>query len=158
MLIQSLLRAYKLLEILKKYPGGISLHELSQLEGLAKPTLHHHISTLVYLGLARQNKISKDYFLGFKLVELGQTVLEQLDVRKEGEDLFQELAENTGETVHVGILEEGEILYIEKKVPQKKLTENLARSETVHGSSYDMHITSCQQNEVFLYHCTISSA
>jgi len=48
------------------------------------------------------------------LVELGQLLLDQLDLRREAEPFLRELAEKTGETVHMVFLDRNEIVYIDK--------------------------------------------
>jgi len=57
---------------------------------------------------------TKNYFLGFKLVDLGNLLLNQLDLRREAEPFLRELAEKTKETVHLVILDQNEIVYIDK--------------------------------------------
>ncbi len=52
--------------------------------------------------------------MGLKFVELGQTLLSQLDLRKEAEPFLRDLAERTKETIHLVILDRNEIVYIDK--------------------------------------------
>jgi DNA-binding IclR family transcriptional regulator len=52
--------------------------------------------------------------LGLKLVELGQLLLSQLDLRKEAEPFLRDLAERIRETVHLVFLDRDEIVYIDK--------------------------------------------
>jgi DNA-binding IclR family transcriptional regulator len=52
--------------------------------------------------------------LGLKFVEMGQTLLSQLDLRKVAEPILRDLAERTKETIHLVILDRNEIVYIDK--------------------------------------------
>lgn len=52
--------------------------------------------------------------LGFKLVEFGQTVSDNIDIRHIASSYLRQLAENTGETAHLVIKEQAEIVYIDK--------------------------------------------
>lgn len=61
-----------------------------------------------------QDPGSKDYFLGFRLVELGQAVLNRIDFRKEAEPFLNNLADNVQETVHLAQLDDGKIVYLDK--------------------------------------------
>ncbi|MCX8116656.1 MAG: IclR family transcriptional regulator [Desulfobacterota bacterium] len=113
-LVQSIERMSLILDILGQNPQGISLGELSSKVNLPKGTTHRLLSSLAYLGYVRQDEKTRYYLLGFKLVELGNILLNQLDLRKEAEPFLKELAEKTKETIHMVILDHNEVVYIEK--------------------------------------------
>lgn len=113
-LVQTIERASSILDILGQSPQGISIRELSTKIKLPKGTTHRLLSSLSYLGYARQDTKARNYFLGFKLVELGNLLLSQLDLRKEAEPFLRDLAERTRETVHLVFLDRNEIVYIDK--------------------------------------------
>jgi DNA-binding IclR family transcriptional regulator len=113
-LVQTLERASFILDILGQSPQGISIKDLSDRMHLPKGTTHRLVSSLSYFGYVRQDQNTKNYFLGFKLVELGNMLLGQLDLRKEAEPFLRDLAERTKETVHLVILDGNEIVYLDK--------------------------------------------
>ena len=113
-LVQTLERASFILDILGQSPQGISIKDLSDRMHLPKGTTHRLLSSLSYFGYVRQDQNTKNYFLGFKLVELGNLLLGQLDLRKEAEPFLRDLAERTRETVHLVILDGSEIVYLDK--------------------------------------------
>lgn len=113
-LVQTLERASFILDILGQSPQGISIKDLSDRVHLPKGTTHRLLSSLSYFGYVRQDQNTKNYFLGFKLVELGNLLLGQLDLRKEAEPFLRDLAERTKETVHLVILDGSEIVYLDK--------------------------------------------
>jgi DNA-binding IclR family transcriptional regulator len=113
-LVQALERAFSILDILGQSPQGISIRDLSSKISLPKGTTHRLLSSLSYFGYVRQDSKTRNYFLGFKLVELGNLLLSQLDLRKEAEPFLTDLAERTKETVHMVFLDRGEIVYIDK--------------------------------------------
>src|SRR5512136_2421623 len=113
-LVQTIQRASLILEALGQNAHGISIQNLSAKSKLPKVTTHRLLSSLSYFGYVRQDPKTRDYFLGFKLVELGNLLLSQLDLRKEAEPYLRDLAERTKETVHLVILDRGEIVYIDK--------------------------------------------
>ncbi len=112
--VQVIERASFILDILGQRPQGISVGDLSSKIKLPKGTTHRLLSSLSYLGYVRQDSKTRNYFLGFKLVELGNLLLGQIDLRREAEPFLRELAERTKETVHMVILDRNEIVYIEK--------------------------------------------
>ncbi|HYQ61187.1 MAG TPA: IclR family transcriptional regulator [Desulfatiglandales bacterium] len=113
-LVQTLERASLILDILGQSPQGISIKDLSDRMDLPKGTTHRFVSSLSYFGYVRQDQNTKNYFLGFKLVELGNMLLGQLDLRKEAELFLRNLAQRTKETVHLVILDGNEIVYLDK--------------------------------------------
>lgn len=113
-LVQSIERVSVILDVLGEFPQGISFGDLSAKVDLSKGTTHRLLSTLAFLGYVRQDAETKKYNLGFKLVELGNRLLSQIDFRTEARFFLVDLAESTKETVHLVILDQNEVLYIDK--------------------------------------------
>jgi len=113
-LVQAIERASSILDVLGKNPHGISVRELSAQVGLPKGTTHRLLSSLTYFGYAQQDAKTRHYSLGFKLVELGNRLLNQLDLRTEAKPFLTDLSKRTQETVHLVILDKNEVLYIDK--------------------------------------------
>lgn len=113
-LVQTIERVSLILDILGQNPQGISVRDLSFKVSLPKGTTHRLLSSLSYLGYVRQDSKTKNYLLGFKLVELGNLLLGQLDLRNEAAPFLKDLAERTNETVHMVILDRDEVVYIDK--------------------------------------------
>jgi DNA-binding IclR family transcriptional regulator len=113
-LVQTIERASLILDALGQNPKGISVRDLSQKIKLPKGTTHRLLSSLSYFGYVQQDSKTRNYLLGFKLVELGNLLLSQLDLRKEAEQFLKDLTEKTKETVHMVILDRDEVVYIEK--------------------------------------------
>ncbi len=95
-LVQSIERSSLILDTLGLSPQGISIRELSAKIKLPKGTTHRLLSSLSYFGYVRQDSRTRNYFLGFRLMELGNLFLSQLDLRKEAEPFLRDLAERTG--------------------------------------------------------------
>jgi IclR family KDG regulon transcriptional repressor len=113
-LVQSIERASILLDALSRYPQGLSLGDLASEVDLNKGTVHRILTSLVYLGYARHDPATRNYSLGFKLAELGNLLLSQLDLRNVARSHLIELAERVQETVHLVIRDYDEALYIDK--------------------------------------------
>jgi IclR family KDG regulon transcriptional repressor len=147
-LVQTLERASFILDILGQSPQGISIKDLSDRMHLPKGTTHRLVSSLSYFGYVRQDQNTKNYFLGFKLVELGNLLLGQLDLRKEAELFLRDLAERTKETVHLVILDGNEIVYLDK-LETEPHTGGLRMASRV-GSRNPAH--SCAVGKVLMAH------
>jgi len=112
--VQAIERGCRILDLLGKGKQSYSIHDLFYELKLPKPTIHRILSTLNHFGYVVKEEASKEYRLGFRLVELGQAVLDQIDLRKEAEPFLSVLAGLVQETVHLVILDQGEIVYLDK--------------------------------------------
>lgn len=99
---------------------GISLQELSRNLEFNKSTTHRILDTLKDHGFARQDLESKKYKPGLKIVDLGEQVLEGIDIRKEAHDKLRKLADQINEVVHLGIIEAGKVVYLDKFDPPER--------------------------------------
>jgi len=139
-LVQTIERVALILDILGQTPQGISVGELSKKVGFPKGTTHRLLSSLAYFNFVRQDSGTKNYHLGFKLVELGNRLLNQIDFRTEARPFLVELADKTRETVHMVILDQQEVLYIDK-VESTHLPTGL-RMVSMLGSRVPAHCSS----------------
>jgi DNA-binding IclR family transcriptional regulator len=107
-------KAIGILDILaSKADVGISLAELSSLIDMPKSSTHRYLATLQELRLAE--RIDGDRFcLGTKLIELAGSFLVHSDLRNESQAILNELAEKTGETIHLAVPSGTEVVYIAK--------------------------------------------
>jgi IclR family KDG regulon transcriptional repressor len=113
-LVQAIARASVILDALGRHPRGISVRDLSATVHLPKGTTHRLLASLAHDGFVRQDAVTRDYFLGFKLVELGNLLIDQLDFRSVARPFLLDLADTTGETVHMVVLDQNEVVYIDK--------------------------------------------
>src|SRR6478735_596687 len=70
--VQSIERAFTILETLATGGGVMGLSALAAESGLPLPTIHRLVRTLVDLGYVRQEP-SRQYALGPRLIRLGET-------------------------------------------------------------------------------------
>ena len=103
-----------LLEIGAAPESGLTLAACAGILGYSKPTTHRILRTLASRGFLRLDEERGIYTLGLTLLRLGMDFLENLDLRRESLPLLQALADSTGETVHLGVLNGSEVVYIEK--------------------------------------------
>ncbi|MFD1206221.1 MULTISPECIES: IclR family transcriptional regulator [Sporosarcina] len=112
--VQSVDRALIILEILQGEPDGLGVTELSTELKVSKSTAHRLLMSLLKKGFVQQDPENQKYRLGLKLIEFGQTVSNNIDIRKVASSHLRRLAEKTGETAHLVIQERSEIVYIDK--------------------------------------------
>jgi IclR family KDG regulon transcriptional repressor len=119
-LVQTIERVANIFEVMAQNTQGISLKELSARVSLPKGTIHRLLSSLAYFGYVRQASESKNYQLGFKLVELGNSLLNQLDVRVQARPFLVGLSKGIKETIHLVVFDQNEALYVDKVESNEK--------------------------------------
>jgi DNA-binding IclR family transcriptional regulator len=112
--VQAVSRALALLEFVCRAGRPLTLGEAAEQAGLVRPTAHRLLRTLIDYGLVSQDAETKTYRPGLKLFELSNDVVRGLDLRSEALPEIRQLSLETNETVHLGILDEGDVVYIDK--------------------------------------------
>ncbi|RZU75536.1 IclR family transcriptional regulator [Micromonospora kangleipakensis] len=107
--VQSLERAFELLEIMADAGGVIGLSRLAQESGLALPTIHRLIRTLVDLGYVRQEP-SRQYSLGPRLIRLGDSASHLLGTWSR--PYLSRLVDALGESANLAMLDGDRVVYV----------------------------------------------
>ena len=103
------------MELLASEKRELGFNEILRKIDIPKPSLSRILTTLVTKGYLRQNPLNRKYWLGSKLLVIGSVILDRLDLREIARPYLQRLVEETGETAELGILDEGHLLYIDKR-------------------------------------------
>src|SRR6476661_7711111 len=107
--VQSLERAFAILETMADAGGVISLSQLANDAQLPLPTIHRLVRTLVDLGYVRQ-EASRQYSLGPRLIRLGDTTSRM--VGRWARPHMERLAHQLGESVNLAMLDGDQIVYV----------------------------------------------
>jgi DNA-binding IclR family transcriptional regulator len=105
-------KAVLVLDAFRPAGGAYRLTELAARTGLTKTTVFRLAGDLVRLGLLERT--GEVYRLGGKLFELGSLVPRRQDLREAALPFLQDLFETTRETVHLGIREGSDVVYVER--------------------------------------------
>ena len=107
-------RLFLAMETLSKI-GPVSLADLSRELNLNKSTTHRLLSSLIYMGYAKQDSETQKYDLSLKVLALSNCLLERLDILEVVRPYLKSLSQETGETVHFVQLDGSEAVYIYKE-------------------------------------------
>lgn len=110
----SVSRALEILDLMGRHGGELGVSAIAQDLNLCKSTAHRLLSTLEQRGYVEKNPRTRRYRLGLRLFELGHVVMQQMELRAEARPYLEELTQISGEVVHLGILDQGEVVYIDK--------------------------------------------
>jgi len=99
--IQSIDRAAAILRLLASGPRRLGVSELADRLGLARPTVHGLLQTLLANGFVEQDRHSDKYQLGAGLLQLGYSYLDLNELRSRSIGHADQLANRTGAAVRV---------------------------------------------------------
>lgn len=115
--VQSINRAFEILEALVEARQGMTIAELVEQLGLNKSTVHRILQTLVAWGYVTKDERLKCYRSGIKVMALASHYLNGLELKTEALPFLEKLQQQTGVFVHLGTLDQEEIIYLEKLGP-----------------------------------------
>lgn len=101
--VQSLARAFGIMEEVARSRDGISLAELSKRVGLHNSTTFHLVRTMVSLGYIRQLKDDKRYRIGRPLFALAASALDEIEMVSLATPVLEDLSRETGESGHFAV-------------------------------------------------------
>jgi DNA-binding IclR family transcriptional regulator len=130
-------RALSIMEALAQRKQGLTNSEISRRLGIPKSSACYILSTLERRGYLSRDQASGKYRLGLKVLSLSGGVQVGTDLREAARPALGKLVERTGLTVHLAILDRGEIVYIDKL----ESPAGLIRINTWVGRRMDIHST-----------------
>jgi DNA-binding IclR family transcriptional regulator len=101
--VQSLGRAFAILETVARHRDGIGLADLTKIVGLHNSTTFHLAKTMVALGYLRQEKETKRYRVGRPLFALAASALDEIEMVNLATPVLEELSRETGESSHFAV-------------------------------------------------------
>ena len=101
--VQSLARAFAIMEEIARNRDGIGLADLSKRVGLHNSTTFHLVKTLASLGYVRQMPDSKRYRIGRPLFALAASALDEVEMVSLATPILEDLSRETGESAHFSV-------------------------------------------------------
>ncbi|QPV61621.1 IclR family transcriptional regulator [Halosimplex litoreum] len=119
--VQSTKKLFTIVDTLREAESaGVS--ELAERLGMAKSTVHVHLKTLEEEGYLVND--GGEYRLGLKFLEVGGEIQQRLNVFRAARPELDALAEEIGETTHLGIEETGERVLVYSSQPSDGVFDN----------------------------------
>ncbi len=119
--IQLLDRVMAILDCFQGGQGQFGVTEISKQVGLHKSTVHRVLEALKSYRFVIQDPANEKYSLGPKFLELSRHAGPSFEVRERSKAILEQLVAETGETAHLCVLDQGEVLYVEKCESAKTL-------------------------------------
>ncbi|HEX9023573.1 MAG TPA: IclR family transcriptional regulator [Geobacteraceae bacterium] len=111
--IQSVCHALDLLEQFRGDVDELGVTELSNRLKLHKNNVFRLLATLESRNYIEQNKVTENYRLGLKTLELGQTFIKQMGLLRQSRPILERLVKECNETTYVAILKDFQIVYLD---------------------------------------------
>lgn len=110
--IESVDNALRLL-LMFRHTAELRLSDARDALGVGQSTAHRLMAMLVYRGFVTQNPVTRVYQVGSALVEIGLAAVSKMDLRGVARPVLEALAADVGETVHLGVLEDGDVRFLD---------------------------------------------
>jgi IclR family transcriptional regulator, KDG regulon repressor len=112
--IQSLERAFRILEEVARHDDGLGLVEISRTLEIHTSTVHHLCRTLTALGYLRQAESGKRYRIGRGIFALAAACADERELSDAARPYLVELSKHTGESAHFAVWAGEQVLILER--------------------------------------------
>jgi IclR family acetate operon transcriptional repressor len=146
---QSLTRALTLLDRLSEASAGMNLTDLSEQLGMPPATVHRLLSTFEELNYVEQDPDLGLWFIGLKAFTVGKAFLNRRDFVASARPFMQILVEKSGETVNLGVIDDGEVVFI-SQVESREMMRMIARlgsRSPIHASGVGKAMLAAMQEQ-----------
>lgn len=135
--MQALTRGLAVIDLVANAPTPPRFTTLLERSRLPKGTLHRVLQTLIEERYLQLDARDQGYRLGAKPFELAHRVWDQFDLRGAAEPELIRLRDLTGEAVRLGILDGGEVLYIDQRDVARalRLANGVGSRASIHSSA-----------------------
>ncbi len=137
-LLNSVLKALKILDLFNLTDHALTLTDIAQSLGYSKSTCLNMIKTLESAGYLKKIHNTQTYRLGFKVLELGYRFRSTMPVIQYSLPALEELQSLTEEIVYLTTHVGGRVLYLDGVYPGKRMM-----AYSVAGKTLPMHCTGC---------------
>jgi IclR family transcriptional regulator, pca regulon regulatory protein len=111
---QSLERGLAILSAFREGRPLLGISELGRDVGLSRSTTHRYVATLASLGYLQQDGSTKKYRLGPRVLDLGFSAINSMELREVAAPHLRELSDASGYTANMAILDDLDIVYVER--------------------------------------------
>lgn len=110
--VQSLVRAFGLLDALAKHDDGLTLTELAKMERLPRSTAHRLLSTMDALRYVEFDPISHRWMIGVQGFALGAAFVQTRDIGRLGRPIMRSLMIDANEVVNIAVSASEGVRYV----------------------------------------------
>lgn len=135
-MVNSVKKSIDILSLLSE-TEGLGITEIARRLEIPKSSVHSILATLEAERLVERSGDSRKFHLGVRLIEFGNSAQAELDIVKVASAPLKRLNEESDETVHLTLLDNDEVLYVDCIESKKRL-----RTYSVIGVRAPLYCTS----------------
>lgn len=120
--VKSLFKALRIMDCFTVDSPELGITEISEQLGLYKSNVHNIVDTFVKAGYLEQNPENEKYRLGFKLLELGNVISSNMNIRRLTLPYMQEMSDYANETVYLGMPSDTDVIYLDSASPKNQIS------------------------------------
>lgn len=134
--VPALQKGLRVLELLAE-KGGLTSPEIERRTGLNKAMVFRILRALRLHGYVELDAATRTHSLGIKLMELGTAAASRLNVVGVSRPIIDRLRDEVQETVNLGILRDGQVIYAAMAESQRSLRmiSSVGRRDCLHSTS-----------------------
>lgn len=112
--VLTLEKGLRILSAVAEHRAGVTLTELAKALDVNKSTAHRFLTTFVELGYLERADGEERYRIGVKVLKLAGALLDGQGIREVASPYLHDLMRGTGETSHLCVVDDNEVVYIDK--------------------------------------------
>ena len=147
---QSIYRAARLMKAIARYGmEGARLNDLSKNAQLSRPTAHRILKALAAEGIVMQDGLSRRYYLGHVVHELGLVAFKPADVAARLRPLLSDLAQETHDTVYLMTVSGYDIVCLDRidgDFPVRAYTFEVGRRSPLGAGAASLMFLACRND------------
>jgi DNA-binding IclR family transcriptional regulator len=105
-------RVVLILGVFERSGGRLTLGQISSRSGLPRTSVHRILGQLVCARWLQRS--DNEYTLGLRMFEIGSMVVRRTRISDVARPFMQELCATTGQVVHLALLDDRDVVYLEK--------------------------------------------
>ncbi|MEZ5934752.1 MAG: IclR family transcriptional regulator [Alphaproteobacteria bacterium] len=118
----TLTKGLSLIEAIAAGSQPLRFTDLLQSQPYPKATLHRLLKTLIESGMVIYDDEQRSYHPGLRLIRLAHAAWQQTSLADAARTTLDALALEIGETMHLAVLDNGQVLYLDKRMPPRPVT------------------------------------
>jgi DNA-binding IclR family transcriptional regulator len=118
----TLTKGLALLEAVATEPQPLRFTDLLHSQPYPKATLHRLLKTLIEAGMVIYDAEQRTYHPGLRLISMAHAAWLRSSLADAAHAVLDQLAADLGETVHLAVLDNGQVLYLDKRTATRPVT------------------------------------
>lgn len=146
--LKSLTKVSRVLDCFNTAHRALTLAEICVKTGYPRSTTHRLLAAMREVGFIEQDRERDSYRLGLRLFELGNTVLANLELHREGRAIVDALHRLTNHAVHLAVFDGHRAVVIQRTEAEPMLSNTMVENSPAHCTSVGKAILAHQPLDI----------